>query len=121
PGMDLLRASAQRSGTLLTVSLTLNAAPTATAAFDCSADSVTTGGVWGLRFWAASGASSSGTDDFYVAYRDNPPDGGPCVEAGRMDNDNVTVTSTEFDPQTGGPSHLQPGTPGGKSLPQTPE
>jgi hypothetical protein len=108
PGMDLLAANVQRSGTLLTVSLTLNNAPAAFEAIGCSVDGAATGGLWGIRFWAAS--STDGTNDYYAAYRDNPPDGGPRVEAGRMDNDNVTLTSTEFDPAN---TTIQSGFPGG--------
>src|SRR5207245_6665894 len=56
-GMDLLGASSSRSNGLLTVTLTLNSAPSATKAMACGATGVT-GGIWGAEFWAAA----SGTD-----------------------------------------------------------
>src|SRR5439155_17106361 len=85
PGMDLLGASSSRTNVLLTVTLTLNSAPSATKAILC-ATAGATGGLWGAEFWAAS--SEGGTDGgntFYVAYRDNPLDGSPRVEAGVVD------------------------------------
>jgi hypothetical protein len=99
PGMDLLGASSSRSNGLLTVSLTMNAPPSAAAAMACSPGAAT-GGLWGAEFWAAS--SQGGTDGgntFYLAYRDNPGDGAPRAEAGAVDSTNATVTSLEFDPQ----------------------
>ena len=58
-----------------------------------------TGGVWGAEFWAASDGNPAGYgESYYVAYRDNPPDGAPRGEAGRMDFTNATVTSLEYDP-----------------------
>jgi hypothetical protein len=95
PGMDLLGTSEQASNGLLTVTLKLNNAPTAAEATSCSALSGTTGGVWGAEFWSSS---SAGSDNFYIAYRDNPPDGTARGEAGRVDHLNATVTSADFDP-----------------------
>src|SRR5438132_5216829 len=104
-GMDLLGASSSRTGDLLTVALTLNSAPSFTKAVACRALGVT-GGIWGAEFWAAASGDDGGADGgntFYLAYRDNPPDG-PAVEAGRVDDTNITVTSLEFD-------KTDPGTP----------
>ena len=109
PGMDLLGASSSRTNDLLTVTLTLNSAPSATKAILC-ATAGATGGLWGAEFWAAS--SEGGTDGgntFYVAYRDNPLDGSPRVEAGVVDNLNLNITSLEFRPTDMG----TPATPGG--------
>jgi len=119
PGMDLLGASSSRTNDLLTVTLTLNSAPSATKAILC-ATAGATGGLWGAEFWAAS--SEGGTDGgntFYVAYRDNPLDGSPRVEAGVVDNLNLNITSLEFRPTDMG----TPATPGGtcfSSLPPEP-
>lgn len=103
PGMDLLGTSEQASNGTLTLTLTLNNAPTAAEAINCSASGGTTGGLWGAEFWAAS---NQGGDDFYVAYRDNPPDGGPSAEAGHVNHLNAAVTSFDFGP-------TQPATFGG--------
>ena len=100
--MDLLGTSAQRSGDLLSVSLTLAAPPTAAAAITCSAPAISTGGVWGAEFWAASNPVGDtaiyNNDNFYVAYRDNPPDGNPRVEAGAINSISPTFTHDEFNP-----------------------
>src|SRR5204863_6786890 len=48
PGMDVLGAGAQGTGSLLTVSLTLNAAPTAADAIACGAGGAG-GGLWGAE------------------------------------------------------------------------
>jgi hypothetical protein len=108
PGMDLLAASADRSGDLITVSLTLNGAPTATKAMACAIPTPVTGGLWGAEFWAASTSADTtrSGDDFYVAYRDNLLDPPPRVEAGDFLNLNPTLTALEFAPRT-------PGTLGG--------
>ena len=94
-----------RSGDLLTISLTLNSAPTAAKAVACSGNTAS-GGRWGAEFWAAAGGIDGGTEggnNFYVAYRDNPLENGgiPGVEAGYIDNVNATVTTLEFRPKTG--------------------
>jgi hypothetical protein len=106
PSMDLLATSAQRSGDLLTVSLSLAAPPTATAAIACSLPAVSTGGVWGAEFWAASNpvgrTAIYNNDNFYVAYRDNPPDGAPRVEAGAINSISPTFTHDEFNRYEGG-------------------
>jgi hypothetical protein len=100
-GMDVLGTSANRNGNLLTVSLTLNGAPTATAAVACGTGN--TGGLWGAEFWASSApdptTGGDQNDNFYIAYRDNPGDveqPTPGVEAGRMNSLSPTVTSEEF-------------------------
>lgn len=103
PGMDVLGASADRTDDRITISLTLNGLPTSAGAIACGG-SVTTGGVWGAEFWAASDGGNA--ENYYIAYRDNPPDGTPRAEGGRMDNTNATITSLEFHPVT-------PGTLGG--------
>jgi hypothetical protein len=73
-----------------------------------------TGGIWGAEFWAAASGLDGGADGgntFYLAYRDNPPNA-PAVEAGRVDDTNITVTSLEFDPTDAG----TPATPGGTCI-----
>jgi hypothetical protein len=117
-GMDLLGASSSRTNGLLTVSLTLNSAPTFMKAIACGAVGVT-GGIWGAEFWAAASGDDGGADGgntFYLAYRDNPPDGTAAVEAGRVDDTNLTVTSLEFDPTDPG----TPATPGGTCFAPSP-
>src|SRR2546428_8281443 len=107
-GMDLRGANSSRTNALLTVPLPLNSAPSATKAILCATVGAT-GGLWGAEFWAAS--SEGGTDGgntFYVAYRDNPIDGSPRVEAGVVDNLNLNITSLEFRPTDMG----TPATPG---------
>ena len=106
--MDLIgptATTASRSGDLLTISLTLNSAPTAAKAASCSGG-FASGGRWGAEFWAAAGGVDGGTDGgnhFYVAYRDNPLENGgvPGVEAGYIDNVNPPITTLEFHPKTG--------------------
>jgi hypothetical protein len=107
PGMDVLAASVERRDDRITAHLTLNAAPTATAATACGNAPPnpvvisTTGGLWGIEFWAASDPATTGPSNrFYIAYRDNPPDGAARVEGGTMDHVNVTVTSLEFNSRT---------------------
>jgi len=103
PGMDLLGANSSRTNDLLTVTLTLNSAPGFMKAIACGAVGVT-GGIWGAEFWAAASGPDGGADGgntFYLAYRDNPADGPAAVEAGYVDDVNVTVTSLEFHPKTG--------------------
>src|SRR5436305_7059305 len=105
PSMDLLGTSAQRSGDQLTVSLTLAAPPTAAAATTCATPAAATGGVWGAEFWAASNPVGNtaiyNNDNFYVAYRDNPPDG-TRVEAGAINSISPTFTHDEFNPYEAG-------------------
>jgi hypothetical protein len=100
PSMDLLGTSAQRSGDLLTVSLNLAGPPTAASAITCATPAVATGGVWGAEFWAASNPVGNtaiyNNDNFYVAYRDNPPDGAPRVEAGAINSISPSFTHDEF-------------------------
>src|SRR5205814_5847120 len=98
PGMDILGVSANRSGDLITVSLTLDSPPTAAKAIACSdAPGVVTGGIWSAEFWAATVGNPEGYgESFYIGYRDNVPDGAPTGEAGRIDNLNPTITSLEY-------------------------
>jgi len=69
----------------------------------------------GAPSWSSS---SAGSDNFYVGYRDNPPDGTPRGEAGRVDHLNLTVTSADFDPTqaatVGGTCFTAGGTPTNK-------
>ncbi len=105
-GMDILGASEKRSGDLITISLTLNAPPDFAKAITCAPFGAgATGGLWGAEFWAARSPGLDGTpraENFYIAYRDNPPDGPPRVEGGRLDNTNAAITSLEFNPTTAG-------------------
>jgi hypothetical protein len=101
-GMDVLGTSVERKDDSITVNLTLNGAPTSSNAVACGGVA-TTGGLWGAEFWAASDPSTTGPSNrFYIAYRDNPPDGGPQVEGGTMDHVNLTVTSLDFNDRTSG-------------------
>src|SRR4051794_10028768 len=113
-GMDILGVSEKRSGELITVSMTLNGTPDFAKAVTCApAGFGATGGLWGVEFWAARAPASDGTpraENFYVAYRDNPPDGAPRVEGGRMDNTNAALTSLEFNPTTAGTPAAPAGT-----------
>ena len=115
PGMDLLGASANRSGDVITVSLTLDSAPTAAKAMACSnAPGVVTGGIWSVEFWAASDGNPEGYgQSYFIGYRDNPPNGAPVGEAGRFDNTNPTITSLEY-------HHTQAATVGGTCVAATP-
>jgi hypothetical protein len=102
PGMDLTRMTMDRQDDRITASLTLNGAPTSGKAVACGG-AATTGGLWGVEFWAAADPATTGPSNrFYIAYRDNPPDGGPRVEGGTMDQTNVAVTSLEFHSRTTG-------------------
>jgi hypothetical protein len=116
-GMDLLGATSSRTNDLLTVSLTLNSAPSSAKAIACGTGGVT-GGIWGAEFWSAASGDDGGTEGgntFYLAYRDAPP-APAAVEAGRVDDTNLTVTSLEFDPTDAG----TPATPGGTCFSTTP-
>src|SRR4051794_29715971 len=102
PSMDVMSTATQRSGDLLTVSMTLGAPPSAATAIACAAGGAT-GGLWGAEFWASStatGAFGGGPNaNFYVAYRDNPGDVSaptPGVEGGRVDALGATLTHDEF-------------------------
>jgi hypothetical protein len=102
--------------------MTLNARPTALSAITCSKASAT-GGLWGAEFWAASNPVGNtaiyNNDTFYVAYRDNPLDGGTGVEAGAINSISPTFTHDEFDRYEDG----TPGTAGGtcfSAVPPTP-
>jgi hypothetical protein len=100
PSMDVLSTATQRSGDLLTVSMTLGAPPSFTTAAACSGAQAT-GGLWGAEFWASSDPASAfgggPNGNFYVAYRDNRGDATaptPGVEAGRVDA--YTFVTNEF-------------------------
>jgi hypothetical protein len=99
-GMDMLGTSVERKDDKITVNLTLNGVPTAANAVACGT-LATTGGLWGAEFWAASDPATTGPSNrFYIAYRDNPPDGAPRVEGGTMDHVNATITSLDFNSRT---------------------
>jgi hypothetical protein len=104
PGMDLLGTAANRSGDTITVTLTLDSAPTAAKAIACSnaPPGVVTGGIWSAEFWAASAAGNSEGygESYYIGYRDNPPNApdNPRGEAGMINNVNPTITSLEYNP-----------------------
>ena len=110
PGMDVLGTSAQRSGDTLTVSLTLNAAPSKAAAIACSNAPVVgaAGGLWGTELWASAPTDpddpGAPNDNFYVAFVDDLT--GPHGEAGRVNDFNPTLQSLEF-------NRKQPATVGG--------
>ncbi|HLY84660.1 MAG TPA: hypothetical protein VKQ71_16865, partial [Acidimicrobiales bacterium] len=101
-GMDLLGDSASDSGSTLQITLTLNNAPTSAEAIACSGSlPAATGGLWGAEFWAAStpvanSGPDGGNDNFYIAYKDNPPDGAPGVEAGAINAISASFTHDEF-------------------------
>jgi hypothetical protein len=100
-GMDLLGTSEQQSNGLITITVTLNNAPTAAEAAACSVPTAT-GGIWGAEFWSSS---PDGNNNFYIAYRDVPGDRtGP--EAGRVNDVNATVTSLELDRDNTVPASL---------------
>ena len=109
PGMDISKMTVDRADGSITVTLTLNGAPTQGTATTCGRGT-STGGLWGAEFWAASstfgGADQSNT--FYIAYRDDA--NGKGVEGGVFDNANVTITSLE-------PRKVVDGTLGGSCLP----
>jgi hypothetical protein len=92
-GMDVLGTSEKQSNGLVTVTLTLNNAPTESEAEACAPMAPGGGGgIWGAEFWASS---SKGNNNFYVAYRDTSTQKGP--EAGRVNDLNFTITSLELD------------------------
>jgi hypothetical protein len=100
-GMDLLGTSEKQADGLITVTLTLNAPPTALAAAACSREGAS-GGVWGAEFWASGSPVGTAAEfpngNYYIGYRDNPPDGAPRVEAGYVDGLSVSLNHDEFDP-----------------------
>jgi hypothetical protein len=101
-GMDVLGTTAKQSSGLVTVTLTLDGAPTFAHAVTCSREpGSATGALWGAEFWGAASATAAdapGNDNFYIAYRDNPPDApnSPGVEAGRVNALSVTLNKLEF-------------------------
>jgi hypothetical protein len=128
PTMDVRSTATQRSGDLLTVTMSLMAPPSGVLAALCTPGGAT-GALWGAEFWAGSLPDTSGfgnpdtnNDNFYVAYRDNPGDvtaPTPGVEAGRMNALSAALVSNEFHRTTAG----TPATPGGtcfSTFPPTP-
>ena len=117
PGMDVLGLSADRKDDLITFTLTLNSAPSAAKAMGCSPGTAT-GGIWGAEFGAAT--SQSLTQDrfnqFWIALRDNPLEGPPVVQAGTVDDLNLSLQTMEFRFRTLG----SPSTPGGTCFTVTP-
>jgi hypothetical protein len=105
PGMDVIATDVARKDDRITVNLTLNSPPSAAAAAACGGvlpTLTTTGGLWGAEFWAAADPETptGPSNRFYIAYRDNPPEGPPRVEGGTMDHVNLTVTSLDFNDRT---------------------
>jgi hypothetical protein len=125
PTMDVRSTATQRSGDLLTVTMSLMAPPSGVAAAACTPGGAT-GALWGAEFWASSeatGAFGGGPNaNFYVAYRDNPGDltaPTPGVEAGRIDALGPSIVTNEFHREVAG----MPATPSGTCfaiLPPTP-
>jgi hypothetical protein len=113
-GMDLLRMTTDRQNDRITATLTLDGPPMADNATECGRVA-SSGGVWGVEFWAASDptapppANTGPSNRFYIAYRDDAVNG-PRVEGGTMDNVNLTVTSLDLNPRV-------TGTLGGTCLP----
>lgn len=104
PGMDILDTSEQRGTDSVTVTLTLGGPPSALVATTCS-NAGGTGGLWGAEWWSASTpdptTGGGPNDNFYIALRDTAAE--PLhVEAGRMNNLSLTLTSEEFHPTQGG-------------------
>jgi len=102
-GMDLLGTSEKQSNGLITVTLTLNAPPTAAEAIACSKEPASaTGGLWGAEFWSSGNPAGTSAQfpngNYYIAYRDNPLDGAPRVEAGYVDALSVSFNHNEFSP-----------------------
>ena len=112
PGMDVLKTTADRKDSLLTVTMTLNGPPTAANAIACG-PVASSGGIWGAEFWAPS-STFGGADranQFYVAFRNDIASVPQArVEGGTVDHVNATVTSLEYNDRV-------PGTLGGTCFP----
>jgi hypothetical protein len=100
--MDILKASDQLNGDLVTVNLTLGAPPSATQALLC-AGVPGNGGLWGAEWWSSSNpdptTGGGPNDNFYIALVDNPLDTTapvPHVEAGRLNSLSATLSANEF-------------------------
>jgi hypothetical protein len=106
PALDLRSLAVSRTSDLVTVSLVLGSPPTSTAAIGCSPGTAS-GGIWGAEFWASGNPTN---DNFYIAYRDNLPDGAPRGEAGRFNS----LTDNRI---TNEPNPSQPASVGGNCLP----
>lgn len=101
-GMDVLGTSEKQSNGLLQVTLTLNAPPTSVEAITCSREAGSaTGGLWGAELWSSGAPVGTAAEfpngNYYIAYRDNPPDGTPGVEAGDVDALSPALNHVEFD------------------------
>jgi hypothetical protein len=95
--------SVGHSGTVVTVKLTVNGAPSAANAVACSHVPAYGTGIWGAVFWAPVTSTPICNpdcftgDNFYLADR-NPP-GPPVGEAGRVIDLNEFLTSLELRPE----------------------
>jgi hypothetical protein len=98
-GMDILKTAPARQDDKITITMTLDSAPTALNATTC-AGVASDGGLWGAEFWAVSTGDTGPSNQFYIAYRDDA--NGQRVEGGTVDNMNVLGTSFEFNPRIEG-------------------
>jgi hypothetical protein len=117
PGMDLLGLRAERNDDLITFTLTLDSVPTQAKAIACS-DATATGGIWGAEFGAATSDSTTVDkfNQFYIAYRANAPADPVQVEAGTVDDLDLSIQTMEFHKRIDG----FPITPGGTCFSATP-
>ena len=109
PSMDIRAVNATRNSSntnMMTVTMTLGAAPTAANAILCAnVPGSATGGLWGVEFWAAAVPNAAQdrqfpNNNFYIAYRDNPGDvtaPTPGVEAGSVSGLSPSLTHFEFE------------------------
>ena len=109
PSMDIRSVNATRNSSntnMMTVTMTLGAAPTAANAILCAnVPGSATGGLWGVEFWAAAVPNAAQdrqfpNNNFYIAYRDNPGDvtaPTPGVEAGSVSGLSPSLTHFEFE------------------------
>lgn len=100
-GIEDLHSGEKQSNGVVTITLNLHGPSTSAEAITCSKEGAT-GGVWGAEFWASSAPGASDgppNGNFYVAYRDNPPDGTPEVEVGRASAVSRSLNHYEFSRQ----------------------
>ena len=97
-GMDVLKTTAERKDDKITITMTLNSAPTREKAIACGVEA-SSGGIWGAEFWAAATGINAPAENFYIAYRDDLANG-QRVEGGTVDGINIAFTSSEFRPRT---------------------
>jgi hypothetical protein len=116
PTTDVRSTATQRSGDLLTVTMSLMAPPSGALAAACTLGGAT-GALWGAEFWASSEPTSQfgggPNANFYVAYRDNPGDltaPTPGVEAGRIDALGPSLVTNEFHREVAGTPAAPSGT-----------